>query len=345
MHRYCLGLMFFLLFGFQAAFAVTSPAVSDHDLLSSPATCRVKKGDSLYRIARLAKLSVDELMRLNGLTSAKLKLGQVLLLGPAVPAAGATAATEKAPSPVQDQPKSEKVSSVSYKVQKGDSLYVIARKAKLSVDELMRLNGLTSAKLKLGQVLLLGPAAPAVADNAKKKTSAVLAQLQAEDSSLSPLLGKSVQDLLGAPYRFGGSSAKGIDCSGFVQQVFKELHFNLPRSAREQYRLGDEVATGDLQTGDLLFFRTYAKYPSHVGIYLGNNKMLHASVRSRRVVVSNIGSAYFRSRYIGARRLAFNHEGAPLDGLLSVVVEEDSEDGSMEGAEAGVGSEGPAAGG
>ena len=60
----------------------------------------------------------------------------------------------------------------------------------------------------------------------------------------------------------------------------------------------------ELAGGDLLFFRTYAKYPSHVGIYLGNGKMVHASPRSHRVVVSSIDTPYFRKRYLGARRLA-----------------------------------------
>ncbi len=226
--------------------------------------------------------------------------------------------------------------ALTYKVKKGDSLYRIAGRAKISVATLMRLNRLSSSKIKPGQVLLLGEApAAAAAETGAKISPSVLDELRSEASTLSPLLEKPVLSLLAAPYRFGGTSAKGIDCSGFVQQVFKELNFDLPRSAREQYRLGDEVAAGELQTGDLLFFRTYAKYPSHVGIYLGNNKMLHASTRSRRVVVSDIETAYFRSRYIGARRLALNHEGSSIDSLFSAEVDEEVEDGSMEAVEIG----------
>lgn len=109
--------------------------------------------------------------------------------------------------------------------------------------------------------------------------------------------------LLGIRYRFGGSGYDGIDCSAFVKKVFTSLDLALPRTAREQYSLGVEVPTSELQEGDLLFFRTYATFPSHVGIYIGDDLMIHASSEGGRVMISKMNTPFFQSRFIGARRI------------------------------------------
>ncbi|HBA89472.1 MAG TPA: NlpC/P60 family protein [Geobacter sp.] len=108
---------------------------------------------------------------------------------------------------------------------------------------------------------------------------------------------------LGTPYRFGGDGATGIDCSSFVQQVFRENRIELPRTAREQINIGTDVPAGELRKGDLVFFQTYASYPSHVGIYLGDGKMIHASSGKGEVTISDINSDYYRPRYLGAKRV------------------------------------------
>lgn len=114
--------------------------------------------------------------------------------------------------------------------------------------------------------------------------------------------------LLGIRYRFGGSSYDGIDCSAFVKKVFASLDLSLPRTAREQYSLGVEVPAAELQEGDLLFFRTYATFPSHVGIYIGNDLMVHASSEGGRVMISKMNTPFFQSRFIGARRISSEGE-------------------------------------
>ncbi|GFO65478.1 C40 family peptidase [Geomonas paludis] len=108
---------------------------------------------------------------------------------------------------------------------------------------------------------------------------------------------------LGTPYRFGGEGADGIDCSSFVQQVFHANQIDLPRTAREQINVGSDVAPGELRKGDLVFFQTYAQYPSHVGIYLGDGKMIHASSGKGEVTISDMNSDYYRPRYLGAKRV------------------------------------------
>jgi len=156
-----------------------------------------------------------------------------------------------------------------------------------------------------------------------------------EDLSKSPelktdnteMLRTTAYVFLGTRYRFGGSSKNGMDCSSFVQKVFRKLEVPLPRTAREQFEIGNEVSPGDLQKGDLIFFRTYAHFPSHVGIYLGNNRMIHASSRDRRVVISPMNTPYYRARFIGAKRIAkINPETFKFDDLIAGVEETSAED-------------------
>lgn len=118
--------------------------------------------------------------------------------------------------------------------------------------------------------------------------------------------------LIGAKYHFGGNDISGIDCSSFVQRVYSLLKISIPRTAREQFRVGKEVSSKEIQKGDLLFFHTYANFPSHVGIYLGDNRMIHASSGSHRVTISSMDTPYYRSRFLGARRLEGEGIAPPL---------------------------------
>lgn len=112
--------------------------------------------------------------------------------------------------------------------------------------------------------------------------------------------------LLGTRYKFGGESINGIDCSSFVQNVFELAGFKMPRTAREQARYGYLVRKEDLKPGDLLFFATYASFPSHVGIYIGEGKMIHASSRGSRVEVTSINQDYYQRRFLFAKRIPAN---------------------------------------
>jgi cell wall-associated NlpC family hydrolase len=285
-----------------------------------PATYQVRKGDSHYAIGRQTGLAVKELQRLNGLKGNALKPGQVLLLGPkTVPAVGMGGA-EKPPAGRPAPAAGGTVAAATYKVRQGDSLYAIARRHGLTVQELKRLNSLKGDALKTGQKLRLAKvasAAPPPVIAARPDPARLLREESATGLPESGLdsLTEAAYSYLATPYRFGGSSHQGIDCSSFVRNVFREINIDLPRTAREQYRLGDKVAPGELQSGDLLFFRTYAKYPSHVGIYLGDHKMIHASPRSRRVVITSVDAPYFRSRFIGAKRLALLADSLNLETL------------------------------
>ena len=111
--------------------------------------------------------------------------------------------------------------------------------------------------------------------------------------------------LIGVDYRYGGSSPeRGLDCSGLVRYVFQEVvGVTLPRTAREIARLGGRVAPGDLRAGDLVFFNTRSSPFSHVGIYLGDNRFIHAPHRGGEVEIVAMSQRYWQRRYDGARRL------------------------------------------
>lgn len=111
--------------------------------------------------------------------------------------------------------------------------------------------------------------------------------------------------MVGVSYRFGGTSEDaGLDCSGFVQLVFKDsLGTLLPRTAREQSEVGQRVDSSQLKPGDLVFFNTMRRTFSHVGIYLGDNHFLHSPKPGAEVRVENMDSSYWMKRYNGARRI------------------------------------------
>lgn len=297
-------------------------------------THKVKRNETIHSLARKYNVSVDELKSANNLVSAQVKKGTLLIIPPSTA-----------------QPDDQAKLSV-YKVKRSESLLKIAKKTGVSVADLKRLNALKGNKVKVGQVLALQEESVSEPKQAKvaKRYSLRYADLFSEkdyDQSLNDLtesdpgspaeqkpeaeakvdgvkqLKSAAFGFLGTRYRFGGNTRSGLDCSAFVQKVFHELDVNLPRSAREQFVVGNEVAHGDLKKGDLVFFRTYAHYPSHVGIYLGDNRMIHASSRDRRVVISSLNSNYYRSRYLGAKRIEkVNPDQFRFDDLLLGIEEE-----------------------
>ena len=232
------------------------------------------------------------------------------------------------------------LADATHVVRKGDTLGKIARAHHVSVAKIREANALEGTRLTVGTKLVL-PGGKADSKRRKARsgadsngptlhtgtwkppTEAELADLaQAEkavdtlhpafaaspdvskaDESIKDRLLRVAQRMLAVPYRFGGTTLWGLDCSGFVQKAFAFLDLGLPRTAREQFREGLQVSKADLLAGDLVFFRTYAEYPSHVGIYLGDNRFIHASARDRKVTIDNLDEPYFMKHYLGAKRL------------------------------------------
>ena len=297
----------------------------------------VRKSESLQSIARKYHVSVDELKSVNNLTASHVSKGTRLM----IPSHAESQQSKATASTRQD----------TYKVSKGDTLPKIAKKTGVKMAVIRNLNVLKGNKIKPGQVLML-VAAETTTNSASTNrlqlinrdllneqeltdTLAELTDLESdrpvdlaktlEANQAISSLKKSAYSFLGARYRFGGSSRNSLDCSSFTQQVFREQSVKLPRTAREQFYVGNEVIRGDLKKGDLVFFQTYASFPSHVGIYLGNRKMIHASSREHRVVISTMDTPYYLSRYLGARRMANTASDSIDFNELLLGVEEENE--------------------
>ncbi len=310
-------------------------------------THKVKKKETLTTLARKYHVSVADLKSANNIVTNHVKNGDLLVIPPR------SGETSAAAVPARRD--------TVYRVQRGDTLRTVAKKTGIAVTELKQLNNLRGAKprLKPGQVLALkgteavsGTRIKSVGLSKALRNSKLfdddefqqtLEDLTAADPSKpvdlagtvelgrnidqTTALKKTAYSFLGAHYQFGGTRRNSLDCSSFVQQVFRDMSVALPRTAREQFTVGDVVLPSNLQKGDLVFFHTYARFPSHVGIYLGGNKMIHASSRDRRVVISSFNTPYYLSRFIGAKRIAqINPEIFNMSELLTVAEEEHDDD-------------------
>jgi cell wall-associated NlpC family hydrolase len=126
------------------------------------------------------------------------------------------------------------------------------------------------------------------------------------DSSLLNGAQKSILEFaygyLGVPYRWGGTSPSGLDCSALVQRCFGSVGIHLPRTAREQIAYGMPVSTDQLQTADRLYFANSSGDIVHTGIYIGNGYFIHASSRHKGVAVSRLTEDLYTRMYAGARR-------------------------------------------
>ena len=125
-------------------------------------------------------------------------------------------------------------------------------------------------------------------------------------NGFTALLSGIADQLMGIRYQFGGNTESGVDCSGLVRLVWQKLGLGLatlPRTAASMATLGLPVSLSDIKPGDLVFFNTLGRNFSHVGVYLGEGRFLHASSGQRRVTLSSLSERYFRERFEGARRL------------------------------------------
>jgi lipoprotein Spr len=113
-----------------------------------------------------------------------------------------------------------------------------------------------------------------------------------------------VYDWIGTPYRFGGSSKRGIDCSAFTKELYSEVfNLDIKRNSRDIFSMVSPVGKDELKEGDLVFFKIHSRRISHIGIYLGNNRFAHAS--SKGVAISSLDDAYYsRYFYRGGRLLS-----------------------------------------
>lgn len=131
---------------------------------------------------------------------------------------------------------------------------------------------------------------------------AIITNMNVEQLSNTALL-DNIEKWWGTRYCMGGTSERCIDCSAFTQSMMQNVYsIPLPRTARDQYNASQRISYAELKQGDLVFFHTTGRVVSHVGLYLGNNKFVHAS-SSNGVTISDLTDSYWSSKYIGAGRV------------------------------------------
>jgi murein DD-endopeptidase len=108
--------------------------------------------------------------------------------------------------------------------------------------------------------------------------------------------------LLGTPYRFGGATREGFDCSGLVFFAHRELGLTVPRTSRDQAAQAREVSEGELERGDLVFFRIGKRFVDHVGIYVGDRRFVHAPRSGRPVTLGSLDDPYYAEHFFGGGR-------------------------------------------
>ena len=119
------------------------------------------------------------------------------------------------------------------------------------------------------------------------------------DTDLGARIARAALDVVGTPYRYGGNTTEGFDCSGLVQYVHASVGIDVPRTSTAQYR--HAPSPPELRVGDVVFFRVGGKV-SHAGIYVGDGRFVHAPSSGKQVSVSRTDNPYFKPRFVGARR-------------------------------------------
>lgn len=256
------------------------------------ATYTVQKGDTLSKIAQLHQVTIEDIKKWNNLSNDMIYEAQKLQV------------EVKAPVEVQ------KPIIVTHTVAKGDTLSKIARQYKVTLREIKEWNGLTTDKIYIGQALKVTPVA------AESDKDEIHTNLPTYEDALSQVIAKNptangqaiynktisvANTLIGTPYLYGGNSPEGLDCSGFIYYAFNQAGLKIFRDSSEGYFYGKTTKVKNPLAGDLVFFEnTYKAGISHMGIYIGNNKFIHAGTVG--VEVSDVTNSYWSSRLVAYKR-------------------------------------------
>ena len=256
----------------KAAEAKAAEAKTAEAEAAEPATHFVRDGESLWTIARKYGTSVQALAAANGLRpESVLRVGRELT----IPGEGSAESADEGPR------------TRLYIVKSGDSLWEIARRHGTTVRSLAAANGLDADRvLRVGMTL---------------QVPDVLANL-ADDAEGNRFV-RAALEYRGVRYRWGGMSTRGMDCSGLVALVLRDYGINAPHNSKALYKLGEAVSREELEAGDLVFFHTTRPGISHVGMYIGEGKFVHASSSKGRVRVDRLDTGYYSKRLVGARRV------------------------------------------
>ncbi|MDH5691614.1 MAG: C40 family peptidase [Gammaproteobacteria bacterium] len=123
-----------------------------------------------------------------------------------------------------------------------------------------------------------------------------------DDNPVADRVVFSAIQFIGVPYKFGGTSLNGVDCSGLVYLAYQNAGMHVPRTSKEQYSKSQKVRTNSLRPGDLLFFKLQSRNVSHVGIFLGDGRFIHAPRTGKNVSYAHINNPFWSKRLVSAGR-------------------------------------------
>ncbi len=295
---------------------------------------KIRSGDTLYKIARKHNTTTSRVLLANKMNrKSKLIKGDLIKVPVDTFSIESDIDTVRVASNTNTFKKkvhtSKKIELPQYKIQAGDTLYTIAKNSKTSVKKLKQLNKIKSNKdLKIGKFITLPKGKKVVKIKLAKQNSAVRVRKNKEEkvvitttkknknfeSFMDSLGGNSgrkalprlAKKHLGKRYVWGATGPYRFDCSGFTSYVCKKNGVCLPRTSISQSKVGKYVSRRNLVAGDLIFFDTSKRrkgYVNHVGIYIGNNKFIHASSAKKKVVVTSLNKPFYKSRFKWGRRV------------------------------------------
>lgn len=262
----------------------------------------VLSNDSWWLIARKNNMLTDEVLAGNpGATKdTKLQPGQIIKLVNTTPyltvvSQGTYSGPETIPYDIVTKVDNHLGSGQTKVLKEGSN------GSKLVTYSYVQKNGIDVTKQVLDEKILQPPVDQIIAKGPSSGPVKVAYAVSRGSNGTSAIVDRALS-LQGTPYVFGGTTGRGFDCSGFTKYVFASSGISLPRTSYAQFSSGAAVSKNDLQPGDLVFFSTYAKGASHVGIYMGGGRFVQASNPGSGVKVSSLSDSFYSSRYLGARR-------------------------------------------
>lgn len=280
------------------------------------ATYTVQKGDTLTKIAQSNKVTVQDIKNWNNLKNDLIYVAQKLEVSKqasndAVKPSNPSTTKPTTPKPTTPKPTTpSKPATVSHTVVKGDSLSKIAKQYNVTIKDIKDWNGLTTDTIFVGQVLKLSPEASLpendTVHNNNGSSDAGTSTVTTKDPAANgqAIYKKTVDvanSLVGTPYLYGGNTPEGLDCSGLIYYAFNQGGLKIGRDSSEGYFNGNTTQVKNPVAGDLVFFQnTYKDGISHMGIYIGNNKFIHAG--SDGVEISDVTYSYWSTRLVAYKR-------------------------------------------
>ena len=278
--------------------ASSTPIASTQQDQKNTSVYSIKRGDTLSKIAAQFGTTVSQLKALNNLSSDMIYAGSTLKVsGQPVKQSETKIETET----VAKAPTTANASTTEYVIKSGDTLGKIAAQFSISVQSIKSLNGLSSDLIFAGQKLKVSGTVSNSSPSVEEKNVQPPAPVEKSIASASvDSLMNEAKKMIGVPYKWGGTTPSGFDCSGFIFYVYDKAGYDISRNSAQGY-FDRSYYVDKPQVGDLVFFKnTYKQGISHVGIYVGNNQFINAN--SSGVEITSLGNSYWSKHFDSYKR-------------------------------------------